>query len=448
MLLDKTLFTNVRNVLVGFSGGSDSTSLLHYLKYNCGFELYAVHVNHNLRGEEALRDQHFCEDFCKTHDIKLFVESIKLPNFTEEAARNARYQIFDRLLAEHKIDRVATAHNLNDNAETVMFNIIRGTALNGLCGIPPTRGNIIRPLLNCSKQEILDYCAENNLEFVTDSTNADLNYTRNYIRHEIMPRLRTVNPAADEAIMRMCVSLRRDNEFINSVGANLVFAREKCDYDNGVVNTDNDRQIMRANTRFAPTNTPDAILSRHLIARYHQLNPDGYLSGDRINELIQCVRNGYPARISLPGRITFETSDCEFVKDSDPVKLENLTLNYGENPIPFTNCMIFLTESEKDIKPSINIYKLFIHKKLNFDKMIGYIYIRSRLPGDKYRFGGMTRSVKKLINASRVPIKERDSVPFVCDDSGIIWVPPFEVRDGIRWIEGAKPIYVALYKRS
>ena len=415
MLLDKTLFTNIRSVLVGFSGGSDSTALLHYIKYNCDLELYAVHVNHNLRGDEALRDQHFCEDFCRTHDIKLFVENINLPNFTEEAARNARYEIFDRLLAEHKIDRIATAHNLNDNAETVMFNIIRGTALNGLCGIPPTRGNIIRPLLNCSKQEILDYCAENNLEFVTDSTNADLNYTRNYIRHEIMPRLRTVNPNADEAIMRMCVSLRKDNEFI--VGHDALGVPQH-----------------------------DALLSRQLIARYREINPEVYLDNDRINELITCVRKGYPPRISLPGKITFETANIEFVIDSDPVKLENLTLNYGENPIPFTNCMILLTESEKDIKPSINIYKLFIHKKLNFDKIIGDIFIRARLPGDTYRFGGLTRSVKKLINASKVPITERDSIPFVCDGNGILWVPPFEIRDGLEWIEGANPIYAALYR--
>lgn len=418
------------SVLLGLSGGADSTALLHCLHKTAQVDIYAVHVNHNIRGDEALRDQQFCETLCDKYGIRLFIESVDVPVIArmqgisvEEAARNERYRIFDKLCAENNIDRIATAHNSDDNIETVIFNLTRGTSSHGLCGIPPVRDNIIRPLIECAKSDIIAYCDEHDLRYVTDSTNSDNTYTRNYIRNEIVPKLKTINPSVSAAVTRMCKSLRNDDDYFNSIVDTLP--------DDMSV-----KELMELH---------DSILSRYLIRRHN-----GYLSNEHINTLINTIRIGTPSKISLPGKMDFKLQDSKitFEKNTIPERkfIPRMYLQMGENPVPNSNAMIFMTDNEKDIKPMINIYKLFIHKEFNFDKIVGYIYMRSRQNGDKYIFGGMTRNVKKLLCDRHIPLEERDVLPFICDDNGILWIPQFDIRDDVKLNHSeGKPMYIAYY---
>lgn len=215
-------------VCVGLSGGADSVSLLFALRElggELGFGVRAVHINHGLRGEESERDMRFCERLCGELGIALEVRRLDLAavktkhESLEECARKARYQAFDEVM---RGDKLATAHNLNDNAETVLLNLMRGTGLRGLCGIPPKRGSIIRPLIRCSRAEVEEYCRENSLSYVTDSTNLSDDYTRNRVRHAILPEMLKINPSLPDTISRMTELLRGDSDFLEELAANAL----------------------------------------------------------------------------------------------------------------------------------------------------------------------------------------------------------------------------------
>lgn len=219
------MLQNGDKVIVALSGGSDSVTLLHCLKAleaELGITVYACHINHNLRGEDSDSDQAYVQRLCEKIKIPLRVFSVDVSGTvqkhqsTEERARELRYEVFRQLSGELGA-KVATAHNACDNTETVLMNMLRGTGLKGLCGIPPVRDYLIRPLIGCSKDEILGYCKENELEYVTDMTNFSTAYTRNKVRIELMPKLLEVNPSLIETVRRMTLNLTSDSEFLEGM---------------------------------------------------------------------------------------------------------------------------------------------------------------------------------------------------------------------------------------
>lgn len=214
-------------VIVALSGGADSVALLYTLnelKKSLKITLFACHINHNLRGEESMRDERFVRNLCERLDIPLTVFSIDVKGSVEkhesieERARKMRYECFDRLCRE-KNAKLATAHTASDNAETVFINILRGTGTKGLGGIPPVRGNIIRPLLRCTREDIERCCEENKLEYVTDSSNLSDDYTRNKLRHRLIPLLKEFNPSVTEAVSRMTSAVYDDNSYLDNEAA-------------------------------------------------------------------------------------------------------------------------------------------------------------------------------------------------------------------------------------
>ena len=233
------LLDNVKTVCVGVSGGADSMCLLHILsslKEKYGITLKAVHINHNLRGEEALRDESLVRDYCEEMDIELEVFSVNVADLseklglgTEECGRRVRYECFDKM----GCDAVAVAHSLSDSIETVVYNLLRGTGTKGLCGIPVRREpNIIRPLAACTREEIEGYCRNENVPFITDSSNLTDDYTRNYIRHNIIPAFGKVNSSFESSIMRSCSILDEENDFIEKSAHGLILKAEANDgYD-------------------------------------------------------------------------------------------------------------------------------------------------------------------------------------------------------------------------
>ena len=201
-----------RGVLIGFSGGADSVLLLCFLaeykkRSDTDFPILAVHINHGIRGEEALRDENFSRDFSNTLGVDFKSCSVDVPAICkaesiglEEAARNVRYSVFnDLILSRNDISTIAVAHNSTDNAETVLMNILRGSGLSGVCGIKPVRDNIIRPLIKISKSEILSLLDESDIPYVTDSTNLSTDYSRNYVRNEILPLFQRLSNSPEAA---------------------------------------------------------------------------------------------------------------------------------------------------------------------------------------------------------------------------------------------------------
>ena len=227
---------SAKTVVCGLSGGADSVALLlamDELSEEFGFSAAACHPNHGLRGEESDADERFCEELCKKLEIPLYKREISVSGFSEkhesseETARKVRYDFFGEALdffGENAV--LATAHNANDNAETVLLNLIRGTGLRGLCGIPRERGRIIRPLLNISRAEIEEFLAEKGQDFVIDKTNFSEEYTRNKVRAKILPEILEINPSFLNAICRMTKNLRDDEDFFDK-SAEKVLAESK-----------------------------------------------------------------------------------------------------------------------------------------------------------------------------------------------------------------------------
>ncbi|MBR5088999.1 MAG: tRNA lysidine(34) synthetase TilS [Ruminiclostridium sp.] len=208
--------------VVGLSGGADSCALLLVLlelRETLGITVRACHINHNLRGEESDRDEMFVRELCARRGVPLTVfpvdvrASVEKHESIEEAARRLRYDRFGQMCAEGA--KLATAHTANDNAETVLMNLIRGTGTKGLAGIPPVRGAFIRPIIFCTRADTEEYCRKNGIDFVTDSTNLSDDCTRNRIRHRIIPALEEFNPSFIAAVTRMTEAVGDDSAFLD-----------------------------------------------------------------------------------------------------------------------------------------------------------------------------------------------------------------------------------------
>ena len=198
-----------KKYLLGLSGGADSVCLFHLLRLN-GYDFSAAHINHNIRGEEAERDEDFCRELCRNHSIEFFLANLDVPAMAkrageslEEAARNARYTFFEQIMRENSIDILLTAHNADDNAETLLMHLVRGTGLKGLGGIAPRRDKLIRPMLSITRSDVEAFLEEYAVPHIEDSSNGTDEFLRNRIRHHVMPLLKQENPSLAESMSAM-----------------------------------------------------------------------------------------------------------------------------------------------------------------------------------------------------------------------------------------------------
>ena len=440
---------DTRSVAVGFSGGADSTVLLHLLMQYCKdhqIRLVAIHINHMIRGEQADADQQFCESFCSDHSIELVSIKKDVPALSrllgigiEECARKCRYEAFSDFCSQNGIDRIATAHNANDNAETVIFNLARGCSLSGICGIPPVRDNIIRPILLCTKEEIIGYAKENSLSFVFDETNNDTDYTRNFIRHRILPELKDINPAFLESVSRFSQSVRKDNAYLESVAeqyVNICDIATLSSLDSPILH----RVILM---KFEQT-TKYRLESVHLISVARLIREGKDNSSVSLPCKMQAIIESGCLVFRLEGRFSGNTqkcsTDCGYIFD----------LEWGDNPISSDASVITLCSEEHCEKYNLsqqNLYKIFIQQTVDFDKINGKLYVRSKNNGDAYKFKGMTRKLKKLFNERGISQKDRATLPVICDESGIIWVPGFDPSDRVLCSKDTKNKIRIIYKK-
>ncbi|MBQ2286862.1 MAG: tRNA lysidine(34) synthetase TilS [Clostridia bacterium] len=387
------------NITVALSGGADSVALLHALctlKDKLKINISAAHLNHMIRGDEALRDENFVKQLCGDMNVPLICESIDVPAYAEKnrlsietAAREVRYAFFERI----NTGVVATAHTASDNLETVLFNLARGTGLNGLCGIPPKRSIYIRPLILVTRDEVEAYCAENCLSYVTDSTNLSDDYTRNRIRHTVIPVLKSVNPSAEKTVARTVVSVREDEEFLNACADNYLSANFK----DGFLTVD--------------SAVPPSVLKRAIKKYAEYIVPDLRLDSLHLNSIYSVSVNG--GRTSLP-------CDCIAEAKNGRLSVKN-KLSNGKKTVFNVSTAV---KDNTFFKNGEKVNNLLLNNSIDCDKIVGESVLRTRLPGDSVRLAGRgcTKTLKKLMNELKIPNELRDSVPVLADDDGVIWV--------------------------
>lgn len=425
------------HIICAFSGGADSVSLLwalHALQSRYGLAVSALHVNHGIRGEEAMRDEAFCHDFCLTRGISFYVERVDAPAYAREkhvsletAARILRYEVFMRLQQQERA-LIATAHTAGDNAETVIFRMARGTGLTGLSGIPPMREGIIRPILTVLPETVRAALDELGLSHVEDSTNQDTAYTRNYIRAEVIPRLETLHPGAVTRIGEMTKALRQDSDFLEGEA-------RKCL-----------RETPPRELRYRMRELHPAVSTRMIRVLYEKVrkSPDA-LTAEQVESIERIVRgDSAHASIDLPCGVQAQVDgDTFFIRMKEtPASIPNQTLHEGVNLLSGRSASLILSDVPLDIGsvPEMKIYNSVISVSFSTATIINNLYIRSRLPGDAYRYGGMTRKVKKLFCDAKLPTDVRRKLPLVCDEKGILWIPGFGVREDTKTSE-QKQIY-------
>ena len=423
-------------VLVGLSGGADSVMLLCFLieykrRHNGGFTIACAHINHGIRGEEADRDEEFCKELCKSLGVELISRGYNVPALArssgqsvEEAARIVRYIAFEHIICGREdISAVATAHNRSDNAETVIFNILRGSGARGASGIPPIRDNIVRPLIRISKADILEALSVSKIPFVVDSTNMSTEYTRNYIRQQVIPSLAEVTSDPERMISRFADNMRSDDDFISSVAEEFLLDHEI------ITNTD------LASLHYA-------VFIRVLSAMAGKKNASVSV---RIAADIHSLLDKENFSYSLIGKASFicERGVCRVSRDTTEGSDYCFGLTEGTNDLSPLNAELVLSNGKIN-KSYLNVYKNAIQVNLSSAIIKGNLYLRPKKDGDTVFYGGMTHKVKKLFSDAKVPRSKRGLIPILCDDSGVVWVPGFGVRDDGALKENDDGLYVML----
>lgn len=424
-----SMFSHGDSVLVGFSGGADSLCLLHLLHQFqplLGITLHAVHVNHLLRGEESLRDQEFCRSFCKEYQIPLSVQTVDIAAIhstnggsIEEIARRERYRIFSQLAGDNAV--IATAHTQNDSAETTLFHLMRGTGLTGLTGIPAKRDNIVRPLIECTRQEVECYCSEHQLQFVTDSSNLTKNYTRNRIRQELMPWFIQENPQFLHHIAITQKLLQQDQKYLQEI---TLLEKTRIQTPQGYL-------------RESFLNLSSSIRSRLLkhILQDAQLEP----SYSRITQMEETIQKG-SGGVELSKEKTLRCNR-RFFRLDDSLKVAPFfeqsvdlpSLNHSTTTLLPTGEIVTIhrvkyDEFENSQKTRPNLLK----NAIICDKIIGVITLRTRRAGDTFRPAGRngTKPLKKLFWEAAFSPEQRSRCLILSLGDDIIWMEHFGAASG------------------
>lgn len=454
MIFDKVLSTiNKHNliqkgdkIVLGLSGGPDSVCLLHVLnrlKKDFNIEIYAAHLNHQIRGIEAQKDALYVSKLCEDMGIIFFVKSINVPKYCEneglsleEGARKLRYEMFYEIKDKIKANKIAIGHNLNDQAETVMMRIMRGTGLKGLKGIDYIRDNcIIRPILDVERNEIEEYCEAYNLNPRIDKTNLENIYTRNKIRLDLLPYMKdNFNSNVIESIVRMSNSLKSDNDYIEKE-AEAKFREVSNIKEKGFVEINLDDFVC----------LHDAIKVRVLRNSIkHILGDTNFVDQRHIEDIMSLEDNSKVNKmLTLPRNIFVYRKKDSIILTNEEIVNEEIEFYYN---VP-SNGFIKIKELKQIIETqvmSIDRYKSMkldnSSKGFDFNKVKGCIVIRSRRQGDKIKLAMGSKKVKDLFIDLKIPREERCKIPIITDSEGIICVGDYKISENYKIDENTKEV--------
>lgn len=431
----KDMIPEGATVVAAVSGGSDSMamlSILNEIKDEFGFRLCAAHVNHCLRGDAADGDENFVREKCAALGIKLYVKRADVAKLAaeqgmglEECGRNVRYEFFNSL-GDGII--IATAHNLSDRVETFFFNFARGSALRGLCSIPASRDNIIRPIIDCTKDEILEYCAKNGIEYVTDATNDDVVYTRNRIRHNIVKEFRYINPSFEASAGRCISAINEDEAFLSSLAYEAV---EKSKCEGGF-----SAQVL--DSLAVPVKKRALI---NIIESCKEVTPE-YKFIDKVCTLLKNggtmqINGGVTVRVRR-GVLDFPSA-CEEIPETELCE----RLDFGSAVI--TTKIV----NREEINNLQNISKSVLEYCFDCDKIHGRAVVRSRVDGDFIALASRkcTKTLKKLFNEFAIPPEKRNGIAVFADDEGVFLVEGAGISQGVTVDKTTKKVMIIRIER-
>lgn len=403
-------------VLVGVSGGADSMALLSALltlRESLGLrEVRALHVNHGLRGAEAARDEAFVREWCRQQGVALTVMhrnvaalAAERGDGVEEAGRAVRYACFEEARGGDPTVKIATAHTRSDQAETVLMNLLRGSGTRGIAGIAARRGAVIRPLITCSREEIESYCMARAIPYVTDSTNADPAYRRNYLRGTVLPMLKDVNPRLEEALSRTALCAAQDEAYLQEL-AQKAEAEAQAELDT--------YDAARLRT------LPDALLCRVLQRASVRYGADA--EATHIDTLVGWVKNGESGTLMLPGGVCAACTShrCGFVtvgqRPTEQLLVSGKTYVWGGRSYRLCHPDdVFLERIKK-------VHRKLVFYALDYDKIIGDLTVSARRAGDRLCLEGRRREkeLKALHSEAHVLPALRESLPVLRDREGIV----------------------------
>lgn len=430
MRIDLTKTISQNDVIaVATSGGADSMALLHYMhnavKNSC-FKVIALNVEHGIRGESSVKDTEFVKNYCNKHGIDVLtyaVDSVKKAKeeklSLEEAARALRYDCFYSALKDGKCNKIATAHHQGDNAESVLFNLFRGTGLKGVSGITENFDEkIIRPMLDVSKEEILSYVKENDIPFVTDQTNLSSEYSRNFIRLNVLPKIKEIFPEAEKSIARFSKIAKVEDDFMHGEALKAV------NFLDGVA------EIA------LPLH--QAILTRAVIIALKSLGVEKDWEKSHIDSVNALVTAQNGTKINLKKNVVA-------IKEYEKIVLFNEQINC-DIELPFSVGKRFLNEKTIEIKP-INIdTDLKKGFKADAAKIPNGAVIRFKRDGDKFtKFGGGTKSLGDYLTDIKTPKRIRNSIPLLAVGNEILVIFGIAVSNKIKVDETTKNIIEFLY---
>lgn len=426
-------------LVVGYSGGADSTALTHWLMGQVPRErILLAHVNHMLRGAEADRDQAFAQAFAKSQGLAIQVlreDVAKLARDRgqglEECGREVRYGFFHRL-ASGEQDRILTAHNADDNAETLLLNLCRGAALEGLCGIPRQRGKLLRPLLDVERKAVEAYCQAQGLAFVTDSSNFSDAFARNRVRHSILPVLRELNPRFIQGAGHTMALLGADREYLKSqTQALLARARNLWGLEASSLRAAPEALGRRALKLFLEEAGCGSLEKKHLDQAWAALAQGGRLDlpGGTVLTCAQGVL--WAGRAALPEPYDF------------PVKL-------GENPLPGGKILVLEKKSRAELEKPEKIQNLLFKNALDCDIMTGTLRVRSRRAGDRFAPAcrGLSKPLKQVLQELRVPAPLRSQVPLLAWGQELVWVQGAGAGERLRVREETRNVWTVAVRQG
>lgn len=419
-------------MVTGISGGPDSVCLLLVLNRLFPGRVHAVHVNHMIRGESAFKDEKFVKDLCERLGVDLVVRRYDIPAMSEKSGRSleeegrlARYRAFDERAAEFQRVRTALAHHMDDQAETMLFRMARGTGIRGLAAMKPVRdGKYIRPLLCVTKAQILDYLKRMNQDYCLDATNEDVSYGRNRIRHRILPELEKVNARAAD---HLC-SLSRDcseissylDEIMDGIAERLISHR-------------GDALIMSSAEFLKLKPLEQMEVMYRFICRACGRKKD--ISRVHVQAAVDMV-SSHGLRIDLPYSLRMYQSGDEI----------GIYRSGDEEKRPAGRILF----ERKPFKKTDKIPDSAYTKAVDYDRIKGVPCVRTRRDGDRFVYDrqGHEKSIARFMIDEHVPEYMRDRIPLAADDSGIIWIPGYRLSPAYYVTEDTKEILLLTFEQG
>ena len=425
MQVNTALFERGDRIGVAVSGGRDSMSLLHYLVEHHNdllIRVIAIHVEHGIRGEESLADQAFVLNYCSEHDIPVCYTKVDVPGYAkehligiEQAARELRYHYFDELLRKGVVDKIATAHQLDDQCETVLMRIFRGTGVKGLEGIPSARsGKYIRPMLSLSRLDIAEYCEAHQVPHVEDSTNYNLEYTRNFIRHEVLPVVEKMFPQYRKSIERLTGAAKETIAFMDSVAVPYeVDDRSRIIFSVAA--------LQEAHPALVRHSIRKAMIEQGFALDFEQCN---------LMDVLSLLNKETGKEISLSqGLIAIKAPEHLMIMRAAEVVPYELPFKAGETVLP------------NGVKLTIGDYH---GVGLRFDpkKIPEGSVIRNRREGDVFTtFGGYTKTLGNYLTNIKYPSRDRDDLPLIACGKDVLVICGVEISSKVKVDEDTEDIY-------